>query len=143
MKKKNKIGEMLIYICVSYTIISLIDAGMCMSHGRFQLSAVNSFYQLVFTTIAVVILYSHNLFERVSPLVMVIIQYVLAMGTVFLFVYIQSFFIELHPDGYKDVFRSFTTFYIIGAGIYYIYVFRDAKKQNDLLQEIKNKSKIR
>lgn len=139
MKNKNKFREMLIYICVSYTIISLIDAILCVSHGIYQLSATNTFNQFLFSALAIVILYSHNLFEKLSPLTMVIIQYVLAMGSAFLIIYIQSFFIELHPDGYRDIFISFTIFYIIGASIYYIYVFRDAKKQNDILQEIRNK----
>lgn len=39
------------------------------------------------------------------------------------------------------MFVTFTIGYIIGAGIYYISLFRDAKKQNEILREIEMKKK--
>lgn len=137
MRNKINFTEMLLVICVAYTIISLVDAVLSVAHGNYNLSAFNSFNQILFSSIAVSILYTHNCFERLSPLLMVILQYVIAMGLVFLIIYLQGKFNELHPDAYRDIFVTFTIPYIIGASIYYVSVFREANKQNEILQEIK------
>lgn len=132
---------MLLVLCVSYTIISLSNTAFNLFRGNDNLSAVNSVNQLLFSIIAIVILYSHHLFKRFSPLTMIVLQYVVAMGIVFCLVYIQGFFMEIHPDGYRDVFRSFTLFYVIGAIVYYISVFADAINQNRILQELRESKK--
>lgn len=139
MMNKERIKEILLVICVSYTIISLVDAGLCLLNGRDNLSAVNSFNQLFCSTIAVTILYTHNYLERFSPLTMVVIQYVAAMGIVFLLIFAQGLILENHPDAYRDIFVSFTVFYCIGASIYYISVFGDVMMQNRMLREIRGR----
>ncbi|MCM1989101.1 DUF6608 family protein [Oceanirhabdus seepicola] len=139
MMKKINLVEMLVVICVSYTILSLVNAGLALAMGKNTISAMNSFTMVLWTSIGVGILYMHQYFERWSPLVMIIAQYIIAMGLVFGSLLLESQYIELHPMAYRDAFRSFTIPYIIGAAIYYIYIFREAKRQNELLQEIKNK----
>jgi len=139
MMKKINLAEMLVVICVSYTILSLVNAGLALAMGKNTISAMNSFTMVLWTSIGVGILYMHQYFDRWSPLVMIIAQYIIAMGLVFGSLLLESKFIELHPMAYRDAFRSFTIPYIIGAGIYYINIFREAKRQNELLQEIKNK----
>lgn len=52
-----------------------------------------------------------------------------------------SFFDELHPDGYRDMFWSFTIPYVIGAVIYYVSLFLEIKKANRLLQDMKKEGK--
>lgn len=71
---------------------------------------------------------------------MIIIQYMIAMGLVFLSIFLISLFSEIHVDAYKDAFTSFTWPYIIGAGFYYISLFRSAARQNKLLSEIQEKA---
>lgn len=141
MINKEWIKEVLLVICVSYTIVSLIDAGLCLSHGRDSISAFNSFNQLLICTIAVLVLYTHNLLERFSPLTMVAIQYIVAMGTVLLLVFVQGMFVENHPDAYRDIFVSFTVIFAIGASLYYVSVFGDTMRQNKILQDIRNETK--
>lgn len=141
MKKMTIWKEMLLVLCVSYTVISLCDTIFNLLKGNENLSAVNAINQLLFSAIAILILYSHNLFKKLSPLSVIVIQYIVAILIVFLIVYIQGLKTELHIHAYRDVFRSFTLFYVIGAVIHYIYVFADAKQQNKILQELREKKK--
>ena len=68
---------------------------------------------------------------------MIVIQYAIVLGIVMLFVFIIGQFDPVSEGGYWEVFLSFTIPYAAGACIYYIDVFRTAKKQNELLYEIK------
>lgn len=133
-------NEILLTICVSYTIISACGAIVNMLMGG-ETSNLNTLSMLVFTSIAVIILYMHQLFERISPLLMIVIQYVIALGLVMLYVFLVGLFEPVAEGGYRDIFISFTVPYVIGAVVYYISVFKQARQQDALLQEIKEKSK--
>ena len=133
-------NEILLTICVSYTIISACGAIVNMLMGA-ETSNLNTLSILVFTSIAVLILYMHQLFERISPLLMIVIQYVIALGLVMLYVFLVGLVEPVAERGYRDIFISFTVPYVIGAVVYYISVFKQARQQDALLQEIKEKSK--
>lgn len=134
--KKAVRNEILLVICVSYTLISLGATVINMLTGT-ETSNLNTISMLVFTTIAVLVLYTHQLFDRISPLFMIVIQYVIAMGLVMLYVFIVGLFDPVAEGGYWDIFVSFTIPYVIGAVVYYISVFHQAHEQDALLQEIK------
>lgn len=93
---------------------------------------------LVYTAIAIGILSKHHLLDRFSPLVMIILQYAVAALIIVGITFFTGFFLELHPDAYKDSVRSFSTFYIIGAGVYYIQLVYEIRKQNKAIEMIKN-----
>lgn len=128
--------EIPIAICISYTILSIVNALLCLMNGRESSSNVNAVMMLFYCSIAVLVLSIHHLFDVWPPVVMILIQYVIAMGLVFLSVYIGSFFDEVSEGGYRDIFVSFTVPYFIGSAVYYISLFRSAKRQDKLLQEI-------
>ena len=133
---KNRLKEMLTVICVSYTIISLGTTlyDRLFYDGRDDFSSL--LFKFICTTIAVSILYTHPLLERLSPLSMIVLQYVGAMLLLFLSIWISSFFEELHENSYFGAFSSFTIIYIIGAIAYYVGLYIDVRKQNRLLKEI-------
>lgn len=131
--------EIPIAICISYTVISIANAVLCLMAGRESSSNGNALTMLLWCFIAVFILSIHHLFEEWPPAVMILCQYLIAMGLVTLSVYIGSFFEELSEHGYRDMFFSFTIPYIIGGGIYYISLFRTARRQDKLIQEINGK----
>lgn len=140
---KDRFKEMWVVICVSYTIISLGTTlyDRLFYDGRDDFSSL--LFKFICTTIAVSILYTHPLLERLSPLAMIVLQYVGAMLLVFLTIWISSFFEPLHENGYSDAFRSFTAIYIIGAIAYYVGLHLDVRKQNRLLEEIQgNRNKL-
>jgi len=133
---KIKIKDILVVICVCYTIISLgtvlFDSIIYNSYQGF----LDLFYKFIWTVIGVCTIFTHPLLERLSPLVMIILQYIAALLLVFLSLWIGGFFEELHEAAYYDGFRSFTIIYVIFAIYYYIKVFIDVRKQNRLLREI-------
>lgn len=135
---KMSVTEILITICVSYTIISIIAAIINLMTGS-QADNLNTIAMLLFTSIAVFVLSLHNMFDKVSPLLMIIIQYVVALELVMISVFLIGLISPVSEGGYKDIFISFTIPYIIGAFVYYVSVFYQAKQQDDLLQEIKRK----
>lgn len=128
--------EIPIAICISYTILSIVNAVLCLINGQESSSNVNAVMMLFFCSIAVLVLSIHRLFDAAAPVVMILLQYVIAMGLVFLSVYIVSFFEQVSKDGYRDIFISFTVPYFIGGVVYYISLFRAAKRQDKLLEEI-------
>lgn len=134
----NKVlrNEILLTICVSYTLISIGTTILNMLAGS-ETNNMNTISMLVFTSIAVLVLYTHQIFDKVSPLVMIVIQYVIALGLVMLYVFIVGLFDPVAEGGYRDIFVSFTIPYVIGALVYYISVFYQAQQQDALLQEIK------
>lgn len=128
--------EVLITICISYTIIniggSIFEAIISRNHSL----CMNNIMMLMWTSIAVFVLSIHHLFDEWSPLAMILIQYVIALSLVFLSMVIVGFFEPVAKGGYKDAFLSFTIPYVIGAVIYYIGVFQSVRRQNQLLQDI-------
>lgn len=138
--KSMKISELLITICVSYTIISIGATILNMLNG-YETNNLNTIAMLVFTSIAVIILSLHRMFDRLSPLLMIVIQYLIALVLVMLFVFLVGLFSPVSEGGYQDIFVSFTVPYIIGAVIYYASVFYTARQQNHLLDEIKKLQK--
>lgn len=125
-------------ICISYTIISLsitiFEAIRTKTISNFQFNLIGMF---VWTSIAVFVLSQHYRLERFSALTMILLQYLIAIFLVIGTIYISSFFISINPNGYKDAFRSFTIPYVIGAGVYYISLYRFVKNGNKTLNFIK------
>lgn len=131
-----KIRENFIIICISYTIISIVATIINLVNG-YETNNLNVITMFVLTWIAVFILSLHRLFDGFSPLFMIVMQYAIALFCVMLFVFIVGQFNPISEGGYRDIFLSFTVPYVIGACVYYIDVFQTAKKQNELLDEIK------
>ena len=88
--------------------------------------------------IGTLVLNLHKLFDGVSPLLMIIVQYLAACVLCAVMILIVGF-IEgesVSPKGWYEFYRSFTIPYVILAGYYYYRVFSDTKKQDDLIKEI-------
>lgn len=138
---KEKIKEIAVVICVSYTVISLgialTESIMAGTDMNFQ----DQFSKFLWTAISVCVLYTHPMLEQISPLAMIGLQYLAAQGLVFLHIWISGFFEELHPQAYFHAFRSFTIIYALGAAAYYAGVILEVKKQNQILSEIKEAGK--
>lgn len=131
-----KINENLITICVSYTIISIAATIINILTGH-QNNNLNTISMFVLTVIAVFVLSIHRLFDGWSPLMMMIMQYIIAIGLVMLFVFVVGRFSPVSEGGYWDIFWSFTIPYAIGACIYYIHVFQTARRLDETLKEIR------
>ncbi|MCI9078126.1 MAG: hypothetical protein HFH68_04240 [Lachnospiraceae bacterium] len=72
---------------------------------------------------------------------MVIIQYLAAIIIIIVSLKVASYFTDVHPDGYKDMVISFSVPYLTGAVIYYISLGLEVRKQNQILEKIKQNKK--
>ena len=133
---REYLKETLIELCCAYTIISVAGAITNFIYGS-ETSNANVLIMFVFCAIAVFVLSLHKLLIRFSPLVMIIIQFFVSLGLCCAVVFALSFIEPVTPRGWFEFLRSFLIVYALGAGFYYYRVFADAKKQNDLIQQIK------
>ncbi len=134
---KKKIGEIFLVICVFYTFLSLIGGYINASWSGDYDFYINLLMMFAWTAIATITLYCYPLFHKLPPLLVMLIQYIIAQGLILLTIWISGFFGDLSPTAYRDAIRSFTIPYIIGAAAYYIATFKAAKDSNAILQEIR------
>ena len=132
----EKIKEFLIELCCVYTLVSVLGAIVNMIAGT-QTSNINVLVMFFTCFIATFVLFLHKLFDNVSPLLMIIIQYLVACGLcAVMLIIISKIYEPISPRGWFEYYRSFTIPYIFLAGFYYYRVFSDAKKQDRLIREI-------
>lgn len=127
-------------VCVIYTALSLGKIALeCIMQGKYGNLQANLLVMFVISLVATFVLSQHYRLERFPLLVVILLQYVVLIVGVMGFIWLSSFWTEVHPNGYHDMFWSFTIPYMIGAAVYYIALFREIKKADQLLQEYKQK----
>ncbi len=125
-------------ICVTYTVISiLLTIINILIEGEMNSTQLNIFTCLLLSILGVGVLSQHYRLERFSPLAMVIIQYLAAVAVILISLKAASYFTYVHPGGYRDMVISFSVPYFIGAVIYYISLMLEVRKQNRILEKIK------
>jgi len=135
---KDYVKDYLLELCCSYTVISVAGAIANAVLGT-QTNNANVILMFTFCAIAVFVLSLHKLLSELSPLMMILIQFVVSFGLCMLVVFIISFIEPVTPRGWFEFIRSFVIIYVLGAGYYYFRLFRDTKKQNDLIAELRQK----
>ncbi|MBU3875481.1 hypothetical protein HGO97_006600 [Faecalicatena sp. AGMB00832] len=129
-------------ICITYTVLSIsLTIYEIIVNGKMNPAQLNIFLFLILSILGVVVLSQHYRFESFSPLTMIIMQYAIAIAVILISLKTASFFVDIHPDGYRDLTLSFSIPYIIGAIIYYITLRLEVNKQNKLLENIKKNRK--
>lgn len=127
-------------VCVVYTILSvskIISEAILLN--EYEKCQANLLLMLFFSIVATLVLSQHYRLKDIPLGVVIIVQYVVLIGLVLLITWVSGYYIELHPNGYRDMFLSFTIPYIVGAIIYYLNVFREAKKANQIIGNIKKR----
>ena len=137
----GKIKESVLEVCCVFTAMSVIGAIVNIIAGT-ETNNINVLVMFATCAIATLVLFLHKLFDSVSPLVMIIVQYIVACALVGLMLWLISTFISpITPKGWFEFYRSFTIPYIFLAGFYYYRVFSETKKQDKLIQEIRENNK--
>ncbi|WP_026662485.1 DUF6608 family protein [Butyrivibrio proteoclasticus] len=136
MKLINK-NNFISIVCVTFTLI------VC---GKLILEKVtgyldknyteNIFICLGISILATFILSLHYYLQRFPFIPVVIGQYLVLIGFVFLGIWILGRFTETSPSAYHDMFVSVTIPYVIGAVVYYISFFLEIKKANEVFQKL-------
>lgn len=129
-------------ICITYTVLSIsLTIFEILVNGKMNPTQLNIFLFLLLSILGVVILSQHYRFEKFSPLAMIILQYLIGVAVILISLKTASFFVDIHPNGYRDMTLSFSVPYSIGAMIYYINLRIEVKKQNKMLENIKRSKK--
>ena len=137
----GKIKEYILEVCCVFSLMSVIGAIVNIIAGT-ETNNINVIVMFATCAIATLVLFLHKLFDNVSPLVMIIVQYLVACALVGLMLWLISMFISpITPKGWFEFYRSFTIPYIFLAGFYYYRVFSETKKQDKLIQEIRENNK--
>ncbi len=137
----GKIKEYILEVCCVFTLMSVIGAIVNIIAGT-ETNNINVIVMFATCAIATLVLFLHKLFDNVSPLVMIIVQYLVACALVGLMLWLISMFVSpITPKGWFEFYRSFTIPYIFLAGFYYYRVFSETKKQDKLIQEIQENNK--
>lgn len=129
-------------VCVCYTMISLGKIALeYVTQGVFGNDQANYVLIFVLCFLATFVLSQHYRLDR-FPLPLVIIgQYVLLIAVVFGITWLIGRVEPLGEHAYRNMFRSFTIPYIIGAVVYYAAYFWQVKKANRMLENLKKKQK--
>ena len=137
MKKYFK--NLALMIFMSYTVVSVSAAIINIIFGG-QTNNMNELMMFVICIIASVVLSLHGLFDSVSPLTMMVIQYLLACVLIAVMLLIVSRFDTITLQGWLDLYRSFTIPYVFLAGVYYYSVFTDTKKKDSLIKDLQKRA---
>jgi uncharacterized membrane protein len=100
----------------------------------------NIVFMFLFCVLSVFILEQHRRFDKLPMVLVLLLQYLVALSVVMLIVWFCGRYEELSKDAYRDVFLSFTIPYIIGAAWYYISLIHEANRANAMLNHV-NKRK--
>lgn len=134
INKKNVIP----IICMTYTLVSVVlTIFEIWNKGKMNPTQLNMFLFLFLSVLGVGILSQHHRLERFSPLTMIVIQYLIAVAVILISLKIASNFVDIHPNGYRDMTISFSIPYLIGTVIYYICLRLEVRKQNRILEKIR------
>lgn len=137
----GKFKEYVLEVCCVFTLMSVLGAVVNLIAGT-ETNNINVLVMFATCAIATFVLFLHKLFDSVSPLVMIIVQYLVACALVGLMLWLISMFVSpITPKGWFEFYRSFTIPYIFLAGFYYYRVFSETKKQDKLIQEIRENNK--
>ena len=137
---KEKLGQYLVELCCAYTLVSVVGAIVNILAGT-QTNNLNVLVMFVTCAIGTFVLYLYRLFDGLSPLLIMILQYLICCLLLGIMLFLLSMFVEpISPRGWYEYYRSFTIPYIILAGFFYYRVFSETKKQEKLLMEIQERA---
>lgn len=125
-------------VCTVFTILVLGKVLLeAVVQGVFEKYQGNLLLMFVLSTLAILVLSQHYRFQKYPLFVVILVQYLVLIGTVMTITWISHFFEPLHEDGYKDMFWSFTIPYVIGVVVYYASLFHEISCVNKSLKNIK------
>ncbi len=105
----------LILICIVYTLLTITSSGYALLVGRTTDTHFHLLARFVVATIGIYSILIFNLFPRWPLWLMFALHYTLTMGIILMLVRVSGFFVELHPDAYRDIFLNFTPIYLLFA----------------------------
>ncbi len=137
---KKYLKTLLMYVCISYTMVSVSGAVVNIITGT-KTSNSNTLIMFGLCVIAYFVLSLNKIFDEFSPLLMIVLQYAVVMALCAGFLFLLSLIDPISPKGWIEYFRSITVPCIVIAGIYYYCLYDEAKKQDRIIKDIQNGKK--
>lgn len=125
-------------VCIIYTLLSIFKViSESILNGGIDKNQGNFIWIMAMSIVATFVISLHYYLQDFSIWLVIIGQYIILITFVMICIWIEGHFVELHPDAYKDMFRSFTIPYIVGAAIYYFKFCYEVRKANVILKNLK------
>lgn len=125
-------------VCICYTLMSFGKMIAETIMGYKDPYYVRNFITIfLISLIATLVLGLHYYLQNIPITIVILGQYLFLIGLIMLCLWIESQFQKIASTAYRDMFFSFTIPYIIGAIIYYVTIFLQTSKANQILEEIK------
>lgn len=136
--KENKLSSFFSGVCIFFTLLlfSKFILEYFMDPSTWDGTRKNIVFMFLFCVLSVFILEQHRRFDKLPMILVLLLQYLIALSIVILLVWFSSRYEELSKYAYRDVFLSFTIPYIIGAAWYYISLIYEARRANAILDHV-------
>jgi hypothetical protein len=136
--KENKLTGFFSGVCIFFTplLFSKFILEYFMDPSTWDGTRTNIVFMFMFCVLSLFILEQHKRFDQLPMLLVLLLQYLIALSIVMLLVWICGWYEELSKYAYRDVFHSFTIPYIIGAAWYYISLIYEARRANEMLDHV-------
>ena len=133
--KDNKISSFFSMVCIFFTILlfSTFILEYFLDPSTWDHTRSNAVVMFFICVLSVFVLEQHKRFEKLPMVLVLPLQYLIALTVVMLFVWGTGRYEELSKYAYRDIFLSFTIPYIIGAAWYYLSLIHEAKRANEIL----------
>lgn len=136
MKLINK-RNFISIVCIFFT---LITCGKLLLEKAYNFTdryyTDNIFTILGFSVLITIILSLHFYLQKFPFWLVLIAQYALTVGIVFLAIFIHGRLSTNAPTAYWDMFKSITIPFIFGSVVYYICFFVQIKRANKVLEKL-------
>lgn len=110
-----------IILAVLFTILTLTSSIYGLAIGEVHETHLHLLSRFLISAIGVTGIGLYDGFRHIKKVVFLPIHYAVLMSLVFLYLFATSWFTELHPTAYRDIFFNFTIPYLgIAAGIVFL-----------------------
>ena len=107
--------SVLMLICIVYTLLTITSSGYALLVGMSTETHFHLLARFAVTAIGIGSILMFNLFPRWPLWSMFAFHYAATMGFIIFMVWGSGFFVELHPDAYRDIILNFTPIYLLIA----------------------------
>ena len=135
MKLINK-RNFISIVCIFFTLITCGKLLLERAYNFTDRYYTDIFTILGFSVLITLILSLHFYLQKFPFWLVIIAQYALTVGIVFLAIFIHGRFSTNAPTAYWDMFVSITIPFLIGALVYYICFYVQIKRANKVLEKL-------
>ena len=124
-------------VCIFFTLITCGKLLLEKAYGFTDKYYTDNIFTILALSVLITLILSLHFYLQKFPFLLVLIaQYALTVGIVFLAIFIHGQFSENAPTAYWDMFVSITIPFFVGALVYYICFFAQIKKANRILEKL-------